>query len=162
MFPYSQVVLKKLGYDSQLHQLDHHLLQQTRSSLESFPDSSAAISAAVRPYTRQYLAEYFQRDMQGNSTFLVQHLNIFDRKGRHGGVSHLRSSLESHQLRGSDALICPSNRKLEFIENQFVKQNFGLYRLTCLYNLMTILLHNSEPIIFQVRHSSFQLKACSG
>lgn len=93
--------------------------------------------------------EQYQPDIQGNSTFLVQHLNIFDTESRHG-ASQLKSSLGAHHLRGSDALICPSKRKLEFMENQFVKHNFGLYRLTCLYNLMTILLHNSEPIVFQV------------
>lgn len=57
-------------------------------------------------------------------------------------------------------LICPSQRKLTFIENEFVKNNFGLYRLTCLYNLMTLLLLNSEPLIFQVTISISSFNLC--
>lgn len=50
---------------------------------------------------------------------------------------------------GSDLLACPSQRKLTYLEDRVYAENRSVYRLTFLYNLATMLLLNSEPIVFQ-------------
>lgn len=142
-----QVVLKKLGHDPQLEQLDHHILKQSVGLLNN-PIQQVSVSAAVRPYTQQNVWLDCVKDLEGNGSTLVHRLRVFDPSSQDISSNDLQSSVG--RFRGSDMLMCPSQRKLNYIENEFVKNNFGLYRLTCLYNLMTLLLLNSEPLIFQV------------
>ncbi len=141
-----QVILKKLGHDTKLEHLDQHILKQSVGLMKDPTHSS--VSAAVRPYTQQNVLMDYVPDLQGNGTHLIHRLRVFDPVTRGIGNNDLNGS---KHFEGSDLLICPSQRKLSYIENEFVKNNFGLYRLTCLYNLMTILLLNSEPLVFQVR-----------
>jgi len=141
-----QVVLKKLAHYGELDQLDDYLLQFSATLANKSPTAEGGVSGAIRPFTRQYLHEEYISDEQGNSTYLSQHLRIFNI------ASHVdpTNSGESNYLHGSDMLVCPSQRKLDYIEEKFVQNNLGLNRLTSLDNLMTILLLNSEPLILQV------------
>jgi len=136
-------VLKKLAHDDELEQLDHYLIQYSTSLGNQSPTLIGGVSGAIRPFTQQYLQEEYVSDQQGNSTYLSQHLRIFNI------TSQVDPTEESH-LHGSDLLVCPSQRKLDYVEAKFVQNNLGINRLTCLYNLMTILLLNSEPLILQV------------
>ncbi|EFX71406.1 hypothetical protein DAPPUDRAFT_327242 [Daphnia pulex] len=145
-FKDKHVVMKKLGHDPQLEQLDHHILQQSVGLLNN-PIQQVSVSAAVRPYTQQNVWLDCVKDLEGNGSTLVHRLRVFDPSSQDIISNDLQRSVGS--FRGSDMLMCPSQRKLNYIENEFVKNNFGLYRLTCLYNLMTLLLLNSEPLIFQ-------------
>ena len=156
-----QVVLKKLGHDSKLEHLDRHILEQSKGLLKD-TSTQVSVSVAVRPYTQQNVQLDFIQDLQGNSSKSVHHLRVFDPVTQDVSNNDLHAS---KRFQGSEMLICPSQRKLRYIENEFVKNNFGLYRLTCLYNLMTVLLLNSEPLVFQVRNckicSSFFLLMCA-
>lgn len=142
-----QVVLKKLGHNSRLEQLDRHILEQSVGLLRS-PIEQLSVSTAVRPYTHQNVWLDRVKDLEGNDSTLVHRLRTFDPTSHDLRSNALEGS--ANLFRGSEMFICPSQRKLNYIENEFVKNNVGLYRLTCLYNLMTLLLLNSEPLIFQV------------
>ena len=142
-----QVVLKKLGHDSKLEQLDQHIIQQSVGLLKN-PTQQVSVSVAVRPYTQQNVWLDCVKDLEGNGSTLVHRLRVFDSPSQDISSNDLLGS--AGRFKGSEMLICPSQRKLNYIENEFVKSNFGLYRLTCLYNLMTLLLLNSEPLVFQV------------
>ena len=144
LFFFFQVVLKKLAHDDELEQLDHYLMQYSTLLGNQSPTLSGGVSEAIRPFTQQYLHEEYVSDQQGNSTYLSQHLRIFNI------ASQVDPTEESHYLHGSDLLVCPSQRKLDYVEAKFVQNNLGINRLTSLYNLMTILLLNSEPLILQV------------
>lgn len=139
-----QVVLKKLGHDSKLKSVDQHIIEQSAGLREN--SGHVSVSKAVRPYTQQNVLLDYVQDLQGNGSHLVHRLLVFNPVSKNPS-NELKSS---NNFRGSELLVCPSQRKMNYVENQFVKKNFGLYRLTCLYNLMTILLLNSEPLVFQV------------
>lgn len=140
------VVLKKLAHNSRLEQLDRHILEQSVGLLRS-PIEQLSVSTAVRPYTHQNVWLDRVKDLEGNDSTLVHRLRTFDPTSHDLRSNALEGS--ANLFRGSEMFICPSQRKLNYIENEFVKNNVGLYRLTCLYNLMTLLLLNSEPLIFQ-------------
>lgn len=140
------MVLKKLGHDSELESLDHHILHQSMNLLNN-PIGQVSVSMAVRPYTQQNVQLDYVSDLQGNGSHLVHRLRLFDPSPKNPS-NDLKEGSQSSQK--SDLLVCPSQRKLSYVENEFVKNNFGLYRLTCLYNMMTLLLLNSEPLVFQV------------
>ena len=140
-----QVVLKKLGHNQELVHVDHHILHHasllnSSASLHAEPN---LISHAIRHYTHHHIQNVNERDLQGNSTYIVQHLRVFKTPLEH-------KPGDSPGDVGSDILLCPSQRKFSYIEERFVKDHTGVNRLTALYNLMTVLLVNSEPLIFQV------------
>ena len=136
-------MLKKLARDDELEQLDHSLMQYSTLLGNQSPTLLGGVSEAIRPFTQQYLHEEYVSDQQGNSTYLSQHLRIFN-------IASQFDPTEESYLHGSDLLVCPSQRKLDYVEAKFVQNNLGINRLTSLYNLMTILLLNSEPLILQV------------
>lgn len=142
--------MKKLGHDSRLEKLDQHLVHQTKNV--SNPDLKS-VSMAIRPYTHENVIIHHVHDLQGNKSRLLHRLKVFNTPAQN--LDGENSNDASSYYQGSELLTCPSQRKFDFIENQFVKNNSGLYRLTCLYNLMTILLLNSEPLIFQVNNKPF-------
>ena len=109
----------------------------------SKPESSPFrkhISFAIRQLSNQYLVQEFIPDAQGSDGKTIHHLKMSD----------AALMLRNEGRTGSDMLVCPSQRKLNMIENQFVKKNSGVNRLTALYNIMTLLILNSEPLVFQV------------
>ena len=130
-----QVVLKKLAHDDELNHLDYHLLHHSTSpSLVGM-----SVSEAIQLYTQLFL----EPNQQGNNTtYLSQNL-----------LSSTNFEASGHYLHTSDILVmCPSQRKLNYFEDQQIVQNsLGHDQMTCLYNLMTLLLLNSEPLILQVR-----------
>lgn len=140
-------MLKKLGHNAKLEELDRHILEQSVGLLRS-PIEQLSVSTAVRPYTQQNVWLDRVKDLQGNGSTLVHRLRTFDPASDDLRINALQGPAD--RFRGSEMFICPSQRKMNYIENEFVKNNVGLYRLTCLYNLMTLLLLNSEPLIFQV------------
>lgn len=142
-----QVVLKKLAHDFELEHMDKHLLHHAPRLTSSHSHPFKLVSDAVRPYTHHHLLLKQEHDLQGNGTYVVQHIRVFDLP------LHANSDGSESQQVGSDLLLCPSQRKFLYIEDRFVKDSWGVNRLTSLYNLMTILLVNSEPLIFQVSRS---------
>ena len=147
-----QVVLKKLGHDPKLEQLDQHILHQSVGLLKN-PNQQISVSAAVRPYTQQNVWLDCVKDLEGNGSTLVHRLRVFYPSSQDISTNDLLGS--AGHFKGSEMFVCPSQRKLNYIENEFVANNLGLYRLTCLYNLMTLLLLNSEPLVFQVSYNLF-------
>ena len=52
---------------------------------------------------------------------------------------------------GSDMLLCPSHRKMEFLINAHAKFARGQHHNTILANVLTTILVNPEPLYLQVR-----------
>ena len=141
-------MLKKLGQEFELNHLDHHIWKQSSLLSHNMHAKHAHVSDAIRPLTHHHIIREYQTDLQGNNTYLIQHLRVFEQPLRDSAESSTESS-QQHEI-GSDMLLCPSQRKFRYIEDNFVKEAWGVHRLTALYNLMTILLFNSEPLVFQV------------
>jgi len=131
-----KVVIKKLGHNSDHEMLDNYILSNAGSHWEN--QECNHVSVAIRPLTHQFLQTKFIHDQLGESGKLVHHLKLFN-----------KISDQDNALDGSDMLICPSQRKIDYIEEKVFERNQGVYRLTFLYNFMTTLLFNSEPLIFQ-------------
>ena len=131
----NQIVLKKLGHNFELDQLDEFIVEE--GSGGNVSANYNHVSRAVRPLTHKHLFNTFSQDAVGTSGKTVHHLK------------HFSSKSLSSTFPGSDILICPSQRKFAFLEERVFLKNLGVYRLTFLYNLMTVLLFNSEPIVFQ-------------
>ena len=141
------MVIKKLGHNSDHELLDNYILSNAGSHWEN--QECNHVSVAVRPLTHQFLQTKFIHDELGESGKLVHHLKLFN-----------KISDQDNALDGSDMLICPSQRKIDYIEEKVFERNQGVYRLTFLYNFMTTLLFNSEPLIFQVLLKNDVLLLC--
>lgn len=128
--------MKKLGHNEELQSLDHHI----RLTSGLVDDSYTDVSEAIKHYTQKNVIHEYKPDVQGSSGQFVDHLSI----------SKIHGHMKNKQLAGSEMLVCPSQRKLDLIENKVVENNLGINRLTVLHNIMTILLLNSEPLLFQV------------
>merc|ERR1740128_44976 len=129
-----RVVLKKLGHNYELGKLDNQILKLSESRMSGLKRD---VSFAIRELTHRYIAKEYIPDVQGTSGKTVLHLTF---------ESNLTQRTPPT---GSDMLVCPSQRKFNVIENQFIENNKGANRLGALYNIMTLLILNSEPLLFQ-------------
>jgi len=140
LFTIFQVVLKRLGHNNELEELDNQILKLSKPEPNNLRSD---ISFAIRQFTNQHLVQKIIPDLQGSGGKTVYHLKIPD--------AVLPLGIE----KSSEILVCPSQRKFNLIENQFVKNNRGVNRLVALYNVMTLLILNSEPLLFQVSYLQY-------
>ena len=144
-----QVVLKKLGHDFKLSKLDKYIQLHSHSAAEhTLLSEHEDVATAIRTLTLRYVMSSYEPDRIGKNGKSVHHLKIFE------SAANISRVMEP-DFNGSELLTCPSQRKIDIFEDRVFAKSQGLYRLTFLYNFMTMLLLNSEPLVFQVFVSCF-------
>jgi len=76
---------------------------------------------------------------------------LIDEYAHHSELRPGEPSLHGAKIgQGSDVLLCPSHRKMDFLVTAATKFNRGQHKKTILANVLTTLLLNPEPLLLQV------------
>lgn len=116
-----QLVLKKLAHDHELDELDKAICER-----HGRDPNECDVSDSVNTL----LNEYSERSSVDPSEEVLHGAKIGE---------------------GTDILLCPSHRKMDFLVAAAKKFNKGQNKKTILANMLTTILLNPEPIILEVR-----------
>ncbi|XP_065575296.1 divergent protein kinase domain 2A-like [Artemia franciscana] len=125
-FRNSPVVMKKLGHDWELEELDNAICIASNLSV------GCEVNKAIRSLTKEVTDEIFVPDIGG------------------GPSGHIDYKIQTEDIgNGSDFLHCSSSRKTQFIMDKILKKNHGQHQITIIENIITLMMINEEALIGQ-------------
>ena len=122
--------MKKLAHNNELAQLDRSICDRHHG--EGVENGQCEVSAAV--------------------------INLIDKYKIENQDPEESIALNGEKIgKGSDLLLCPSHRKMDFFVKASTKFSRGQHHNTILANVLTMILLNPEPLLLKVSFNWFSI-----